>query len=107
MRSVINKPFDFIWSDITQLSAKLTKKYDFIHLSNIMEYMDEEVGSDTIISLLKHTRPGSTLCFQSLYKGIPNKLYNYCQSLLNKDGEQWKLRYSKADKMLYVMDRIR
>jgi len=107
MRKVINKPFNFIWSDITTLHTKLNKKYDFIHLSNIMDYMNERDGADTVISLLKYTRPGSVICFQSMYMGIPTKLYDYCTKMAQNNGDKWTFRHSKSDTMLYIMHRER
>lgn len=63
MRNVIKKPFSFIWSDITNLHAHLTKKYDFIHLSNIFDYMPHEGCMNALFSLAKHTNPGCNICF--------------------------------------------
>ena len=107
MRKVINQPFGFIWTDLSKLGAKLNKKYDFIHLSNIMQYMDTDVGADAIISLLKHTHVGTIICFQSLFIGIPNKLYYYCQKLAADGGAKWDFKHSKSDSMLYILNRIR
>ena len=38
LRNNVKVPFNFIWSDVMQLSGHLTRKYDQIYLSNIFQY---------------------------------------------------------------------
>jgi hypothetical protein len=64
MRQIINQPFNFIWSDIQTLHQKLTNTYDFIHLSNIFDYVGTYQNCINILeSLMPHTVPGCNICF--------------------------------------------
>ena len=38
LQNCIDKPFNFIWTDVDSLHAKLNKKYNQIYLSNILQY---------------------------------------------------------------------
>ncbi len=40
MQNSIKEPFNFIWTDIVDLNAHLTKQYDVINISNILEWID-------------------------------------------------------------------
>ncbi len=57
LRNSIKAPFNFIWSDIMELSGRLTRKYDQVYLSNIFQYnyhkKDENVKliQDLLMSL--------------------------------------------------------
>lgn len=37
-KELIKEPFNFIWTDLTNLSARVTMQYDQIYLSNILQY---------------------------------------------------------------------
>lgn len=70
MRKLINKPYNFIWSDIRHLHTQLKGKYDFMHLSNIMDYIHCYNGDSTRIlrQLAKHANPGCNICLVGLTK---------------------------------------
>ncbi len=46
----INQPFNFIWTDLTDLSSKLTQSYDQIYLSNILQYRAQPEYITNVIS---------------------------------------------------------
>lgn len=54
LQSSINKPCDFIWSDVMSLSGHLTRKYDQMYLSNIFQY---NCDTDKTIKLVKDLLP--------------------------------------------------
>lgn len=53
IRSQVNKPFNFIWTDILDLHTKLNKQYDVINLSNISDYMTPTM----VIRIIKNLEP--------------------------------------------------
>ncbi len=63
MRQVIEKPFNFIGTDIQELHKKLTKTYDFIHVSNIFDYIGTYQNCVNVLySLIPYTVPGCNIC---------------------------------------------
>ena len=110
MRDSINKPFNFIWSDIANLHTKLDKTYDFIHLSNILDYIREPKDLMILSNLMKHTHIGSVICFESFhYCSIPERLFmdtSHCRFLMNKN-QIWAYKRPTMDETLHVTQRIR
>lgn len=53
-REHIANNFNFIWTDLTNLSSLLTKKYDVINLSNIVEYIKDINTAYKIFENLGH-----------------------------------------------------
>lgn len=69
MQQVINKPFNFIWSDIQTLHKKITKTYDFIHLSNVFDYITTYQQCINVLnSLVPYTVPGCSICITCFSK---------------------------------------
>ena len=54
LKKLINKPFDFIWSDLQNLSGKLNRTYDQIYLSNILEY---NCNYDSVYNVITNMLP--------------------------------------------------
>ena len=58
LQGIVNKPCNFIMSDIANLGAYLTEEYDFIHLSNIFDYISKQDRFDILEPLLNHVNVG-------------------------------------------------
>ncbi len=57
-RELIKKPFNFIWTDLTDLASHLTQTYDQIYLSNILQYRtDPEYLIGVIGGLVPYLAP--------------------------------------------------
>lgn len=62
LKRCISGPFNFIWSDVMNLSGCLTQKYDQIYLSNILQYnCDKDKITNLIISLLPAVNKGGEI----------------------------------------------
>ncbi|MBR1380231.1 MAG: hypothetical protein IJ560_01445 [Alphaproteobacteria bacterium] len=61
MRQKIQNQFPFIWSNIADLGEKLTESYDFIHTSNIFEYIKPNDMEQIISPLMNHTNIGGRI----------------------------------------------
>ena len=109
IRKIMPKSFNFIWSDIQELSTRLTKIYDFMHLSNIFDYMGQSDSINALKSLLKYTRPGSTVCIACLYPEHHSQEYfNDIFETIAVSNEkcEWNiLAETRKDSVLYVMQR--
>lgn len=91
MRSVVNKPFNFIWSDIENLHTKLYKSYDFIHFSNIFDYKSGPQAVKIFKSLIDFIRPGCTICIENLFwsaKETREEFHNF----VRKNIKNWRIR---------------
>lgn len=110
MQDSINQPFNFIWSDITNLHTKIEKIYDFMHLSNILDYTKEPTDLTILSNLMKHTQIGSVICFETFhYCSIPSRLFmnqSHSRFLMNK-YQIWTYRRPTIGESTHVMRRIR
>jgi len=106
MRKNIKKTFDFIWSDITSLHHHLNKQYDFIHLSNIFDFLDEDNRMYVLTNMMKYTKPNGVMCFQSVWTKSAS-LCGYCDMLEQENKEKWNVRNSTKELMLHVLQRVR
>ena len=92
MQQVIKEPFNFIWSDLQTLHKKLNKTYDFIHLSNIFDYLGTYQNCVNILnSLTPYTNPGCNICITGFAKdpeAICEK-FVWHQSLQLFNEQQW------------------
>ena len=62
LQKLITGPFNFIWTDLSELSAHLTRQYDQIYLSNILQYnADAEYIIPLVVDLARFLKPGGTM----------------------------------------------
>ena len=52
LTSMLDEPFNFIWSDLYSLGAQLTGKYDLINISNIFDYAHDGAKQIKILNEL-------------------------------------------------------
>ncbi len=116
MQQVIKGPFNFIWSDLQTLHTKLDKTYDFIHLSNIFDYLGTYQNCiDILNSLAPYTNPGCNICITGFAKNpeaICEKFVWYqVLHLFNKQtGMDYRVFRSKNEAynyQTYILQRIR
>ncbi|MBR5904768.1 MAG: DUF3419 family protein [Alphaproteobacteria bacterium] len=110
MREKIKKPFNFIWSDIESLHIKLDKKYDFIHLSNILDYIDDKKIKKIILSLSEYTNPGCNIYFEShsYYRIGTKKIRKCCEKISQITNQEWVFKEIPSVKRLRcVIHRVR
>ncbi len=63
------QPFEFIWSDITNLHTKLHQKYDVINVSNIFDWIDTDMVLPTVQRLFCFLRPGGYILSTMFFRG--------------------------------------
>jgi len=87
LQKVIKKPYSCVVTDVANLAGKLTRTYDFVHLSNVFEHMEIDIKiiqNEIILPLFKHVNVGGRVLFQMLVTRddcliknmIPKFLYN-------------------------------
>ncbi len=67
LRKKVTKPYNFMLTNVCNLSGCLTKSYDFIHLSNIFDYVIENDYAELLLSIIKFVNPGGRIvmeCFE-------------------------------------------
>ncbi len=88
MRKTITQPFNFIWSGIDEIHKHLNQNYDFMHLSNIFDYITEETKITQILNnLMQHINPGGRILF---YDKISSPLGNACRDLTARQPNIWQ-----------------
>ena len=91
--------FPFIWTDIEHLDAKLQDNtYDFIHLSNILDYVSDDIKLSVLNGLTKRLNYGGRILMRIINGNY--QLVNICQKLENQSSDLSFLNY--CDKMILV-----
>ena len=68
LRKIIKKPYNFIQTNIVELSGQLTESYDLVHLSNIFDHIDDPDDHWRILfPLLKHINIGGRVVSYQLF----------------------------------------
>lgn len=62
LQKIVKKPYNFTMTNIGRLGTHLTESYDFIHLSNILDYMEGSAYRFLIVSrLFNHVNVGGRI----------------------------------------------
>jgi hypothetical protein len=110
MQQVIKKPFNFIFSDIQTLHKKLRRDYDFMHLSNIFDYLKTYQNCVNVLGLLaQHTNPGCNICFTCFIKDAEAicEKFIWEQSLSSDKKQFWTANNVPGLNRTFVMHRTR
>jgi hypothetical protein len=96
LKSLLNKPFNFIWSDLCDLSAKLTRKYDIINISNIFDYVNDGQAQAKILNeLSKHLKNNGRILY------LPQRpRFNYARLKLPKLAYEKTISDNKNTNMI-------
>lgn len=103
----ITEPFNFIWSDLRDLHKKLTRPYDQIYLSNIMQYhMNYDFACKTVHNLLDFVTPGGTILFYSApyFTHADRDVFTAISPALSKYVSFQLSRYKNS--VFYVMKKL-
>ena len=101
LRQIVKNPYDFMQSDIVDLGAKLTEKYDFIHLSNIFDCISPKKQFEVISSLTNNVNPGGRILIHDQQYGKSNAA---CQEIENV-YKDW--RWANFRNGINVLGRLR
>lgn len=78
--------FPFIWTDIEHLDAKLQDNtYDFIHLSNILDYVSNDTKTSVLKRLTKRLNYGGRILMRRINGNY--ELADVCQSIEKKSHD--------------------
>ena len=113
LREIIKKPYDFIQTGIADLGAKLDDKmYDFMHLSNIFDYVER--GQFAILQpLLRHVNVGGRIVLQHFSQccSLPLEGYLSVKTFSDKSCGDWrfseKIDWSGDFDSFIVCERVR
>ena len=114
LREHITKPYNFIMSDICKLGKKLTKSYDFMHLSNVFDYVRGADYENVILSLMEHVKPGGRIVTQFFVEGN-DQIFGFYMAELVKKYKNWGFdkkvinfnEYAYFKNGIYVLERSR
>ena len=102
LQKSVDAPFPFIWSDIANLDAKLgDNTYDFIHLSNIFDYVSNDVQKSVLQQLIKRLNPGGRILMVRINGSYI--LDDICQEIANASSNLGFVNYINK----YLLVRIR
>ena len=121
LQGIVGEPYDFKQTDIVNLSAKLTEKYDFVYLSNILDYFNVEEQWEILNSLLPYVNVGGRIVSYSFprypkqFLKTPEneelvkdvfKSWHYWNLLRNKHWH-YRTHFTKICDFITVFERLR
>lgn len=105
MQNNINQPFNFIWSNLTNLSKHIDVEYNQIYLSNIFEYEHNPVKIAKVLnSLRSYLSVGGQIMVHAtwFFRDFEYKKYVAVQESL-KDWARMRIdKYSCRQEMLFL-----
>ena len=113
LRKIVKKTYNFIMCDVGHLSDHLTEPYDFIHLSNVLDYVPMHKHTNTIVPLLKYVNAGGCILMLDENRLIHEQRYGFqygpttaysCETVV-RICNGW--RFIKADNCLNILERTR
>ena len=109
LKHTLKKPFNFICTDLYDLSTKITGKYDLINISNIFDYCyNAQQQGDILRKLSRHLVPGGHIVYlpqaekfsyNKIHIPLQNSELNYLQKLQQKQTKMILFRYTQLAKM--------
>lgn len=115
LRECVKSPYNFILSDICKMGGKLTKSYDFMHLSNIFDYVQSFNYEFVILSLMEHVNPGGRIVTQFFSEGNDDT-FGIRMTKLAEKRKNWILNKKMINSVgkfdylkngIYVLERVR
>lgn len=100
LHEVVKGHFDFKWANITELHSDLTKEYDFIHLSNIFDYLTYKDMIAVLYTMQKHTAKGGRIMLDAHKTSIPGTL---CDDIA-KTSSNWNVTHVGIS---HIIERVR
>ncbi len=100
LKEIVKEHYHFIMSDIKELGTNVTEHYDFIHVSNIFDYVPRDKSFDVLSSLLKLVNPnGRILVHNQLVWSGPS-----CRRIAEA-FENW--RHIQEKDNINILERVR
>ncbi len=104
LRKKIVKPYDFFLTGISKLETYLEKSYDFVHLSNIFDYVSEGSYADLLLPLMQHLNPGGRIVLENFDDDCGFGLDYMERKILSNVNNSFVLKKSKY---LHILERVR
>ena len=104
LRKKIIKPYNFFLAGIFKLEKHLEKHYDFVHLSNIFDYVSEGYYADLLLPLMKHLNPGGRIVLENFDDDCGFGLDYMERKILSMVDNSFALKKSKY---LHILERVR
>ena len=81
LRKKIVKSYSFLLTNIYRLGERLEKNYDFIHLSNIFDYIAEGHYEEILLPLIQHVNRGGRIVMESFDEDSSFVLRGACKKI--------------------------
>ncbi len=107
MQEKVSGPYNFIWSDITDLHTHLTQKYDVINVSNIFEWVvDKDVCLAIVKNLFQFLKPKGYI-FAIAYDGNGFTRLLFTVALQQLKNAQLDFTYKVVREGVIILRRLR
>jgi hypothetical protein len=106
LRENIKTNYNFILTDVCKI--KLIKSYDFIHLSNVFDYVNSFHYESVVSELMEHVRPGGRILTQ-FFSESNDEIFGLIMKKMLKQHKNWvfdKKFVMSSDKFDYLKNGI-
>ena len=105
LQKIVTKPYNCTVTDIADLGEKLTENYDFMHFSNIFDYIPKRKRFGVLKPLLEHVNVGGRVVMHHMneypWKKSPIPLSKIFSKVF------WDWRFIQTGKEISILERIR
>ena len=108
LQGIVKEPYNFVMVDIRDLSSKLDDFYDFMHLSNVFDYIDKKERFDVLEPLLEHVNIGGRIVIQHMGRRNEN-VWKISPIPMKKifSAVFYNWRFIKAKNRVSILERVR
>ena len=107
LQKIVDKPYNFMMTDVVNLSGKLTENYDFIHLSNVFDYVPEVSQLKVLQFLVKRVNVGGRIFVSHLVgRSVCRDFFISDQDVSDASFKDWRI-VETVNKDISVFERIR
>ena len=103
LQELVKEPFDFKWANVIELNGELTEEYDFIHLSNIFDYLQYKDMRNVLTTMQKHTAVGGRIFLETFKSPIPGSI---CIDIV-KSSPDWEICLTGNTIGQHILERVR
>lgn len=104
LRKKIVKPYDFFLTNVYELGKNLGKSYDFIHLSNIFDYIAEGHYEEILFPLMQHINRGGRILIENFDDEYSFGLDYVENKILSGFNNNFRL---KRNQYAHILERVR
>lgn len=107
LQEIVKQPYNFTMTHIMELSGKLVESYDFIHLSNVFDYIPLIAQFKILEQLSEHVNIGGRIFFSHIVDRPFCRNFFKNTNKFNNVFQNWQDISEKSQDEMSILERVR